>query len=93
MSRSRNKCDSVVKDALDACVFTKHSSCPKKPSRGHKPCEMKGSRIKFIIATITASRPGVDKVTILNERIEDNKEYVVCSSLAKLIKKEEIKRF
>ena len=45
--------------------------------------------MKSIIATITASRPGVDKVTILNDRLEDNKEYVVCSSLVKLIKNEE----
>ena len=50
---------------------------------------MKESRIKSIIATITASRPGVDPVTILNGALEDDKEYVVCSSLATLIKKEE----
>ena len=50
---------------------------------------MKGSRIKSIIATITASRPGVDKATILNQALEDDKEYFVCSTFARLIKKEE----
>ena len=89
MPRSRNKCDSLVKTAIEDCGCTKHASCPKKESRGHKPCEMKGSRIKSIIATITASRPGVDKVTILNQALEDDKEYFVCSTFARLIKKEE----
>ena len=89
MPRSRDKCDSVVMDAISWCGCTKHGTCPKKPSRGRKPCEMKGSRIKSIIATITASRPGVDKVTILNQALEDNKEYFVCSTFARLIKKEE----
>ena len=94
-NRSRkkdNRCDSVVMDAIARCGCTKHGTCPKrsKSPQYHYPCEMKGSHIKSIIATITASRPGVDKVTILNQALEDDKEYVVCSSLAKLIKKEEM---
>ena len=90
-NRSRkkdNRCDSAVKYATAACGCTRHTMCPNK-SRGHKPCEMKGSRIKSIIAIITASRPGVDKVTILNQALEDDKEYFVCSTFARLIKKEE----
>ena len=89
MPRSRNKCDSVVKYATAACGCTRHTTCPKKPSRGHKPCEMKGSCIKSIIVTITVSRPGVDKITILNQALEDDKEYFACSTFARLIKKEE----
>ena len=86
MPKIRDKCDSVMMDVIAHCACTKHGTCPKKPSRGRKPCEMKGSCIKSIIATttITASRPGVDPVTILNRALEDDKEYVVCSSLAKL---------
>ena len=90
-NRSRkkdNRCDSAVKYATAACGCTRHTMCPNK-SQGHKPCEMKGSCIKSIIATITASRPGVDKVTILNQALEDDKEYFVCSTFARLIKKEE----
>ena len=87
-SKKDNRCDSAVMKAIARCGCTKHGTCANNKSR-HKPSEMKGSRIKSIIATITVSTPGVDTVTILNERIEDNKEYVVCSSLAKLIKKEE----
>ena len=89
MPKRRNKCDSVVKTAIEDCGCTKHASCPKKESRGHKPCEMKGSRIKSIIAAITNPKPGVDPVTILNRALEDDKEYVVCSTLARTIKKEE----
>ena len=91
-NRSRkkdNRCDSAVKYATAACGCIRHTTCPKKPSPGHKPCEMKGSRIKSIITTITASRPGVDKATILNQALEDDKEYFVCSTFARLIKKEE----
>ena len=90
-NRSRkkdNRCDSAVKYATAACGCTRHATCPNK-SGGHKPCEMKGSRIKSIITTITASRPGVDKATILNQALEDDKEYFVCSTFARLIKKEE----
>ena len=89
MPKRRNKCDSVVKTAIEDCGCTKHASCPKKESRGHKPCEMKGSRIKSIIAAITNPKPGVDPVIILNQALEDNKEYFVCSTLARTIKKEE----
>ena len=78
-----------MKTAIEDCGCTKHTSCPKKESQGHKACEMKGSRIKSIIAAITNPKPGVDPVIILNQALEDDKEYFVCSNLARTIKKEE----
>ena len=87
-SKKDNRCDSAAMKAIARCGCTKHGMCANNKSR-HKPSEMKGSRIKSIIATIAVSTPGVDPVTILNKTIEDEKEYVVCSSLARLIKKEE----
>ena len=83
-----NQRDSAVMDAIARCGCTKHGTCANKKSR-HKPSEMKGSCIKSIIVRITDSRAGVDKVSILNETLEDNKEYVACSTIAKRIKKEE----
>ena len=83
-----NRCNSAVMDGIAHCGCTKHGTCANKKSR-HKPSEMKGSCIKSIIATITAPRPGVDLVTILNQALEDDKGYFVCSTFAMLIKKEE----
>ena len=83
-----NRCDAIVLNAIAECDRDAHRRCAQR-QKGKHPSEMKGSRIKSIITTITASRPGVDKATILNQALEDDKEYFVCSTLARTIKKEE----
>ena len=75
-------------DVIAGCGHDVHKKCAGK-QKGKHPVEMKGSRIKHIVSSICCKR-GVEKdPTIWNNKLEDGKEYTVCSSFYDRIKKEE----
>ena len=75
-------------DVIAECGRNVHNRCAMK-QRGKHPVEMKGSRIKRILPSICGKK-GVEKdPTIWNNKLEDDKEYTVCSSFCDRIKKEE----
>ena len=88
LPKNHNRCDKDVLDVITEFGCDVHKKCAGKQKRKH-PVEMKGSRIKRILPSICRKKVVEKDPIIWNNKLEDDKEYTVCSSFCDRIKKEE----
>ena len=83
-----NRCDAILLNAITECDCDAHRRCAQR-QKGKHPSEMKGSRIKHALASICCKKGVKTDQMTWNELLEDDKEYIVCSSFCDRVKKEE----
>ena len=89
MPRIRDRCDSVMLDEIAECGRNVHTKCTQKKQKAKHPSEMKGSCIKHTLASICCKKGVETNRMTWNELLEDDKEYLICSSFYYHVKKEE----